>query len=177
MATFTGFFELRSPHTLLAKLRHDLDRLSDPQQYQWQQYAAFDFFVTAEHIVDWMDPDQVANDRDAHARQKAVRESHPLLRLVSQLASGGKHFEAFAKQHQSVAGTEVEGYADDYADDYFVEDLVVTLTPREATELGAPTLSIVEVAQRVIAYWTSQLQPIDDPAAIVHTSTIDAAVR
>jgi len=155
MATSNGFFGVRSPHDLLAKLRHDLDRLTDPQQ-RFHQQAAFDFFVTAEHIVDWLHPDQVANDRAALDRRKAFRASHPLLRLVSHLANSGKHFEAFAKQHRSVAGTEVDGYADDYAENYAAEELVVILTPSEATALGAPTLSVVEVAHRVVAYWASQ---------------------
>jgi len=44
-----GFGELRLPADLLRKLRHDFERMKMSPQ---DQYAAFDFFVTAEHIID-----------------------------------------------------------------------------------------------------------------------------
>ena len=45
MSRFGGFFALGTPADLLKKLRHDFS------------YAAFDFFVTAEHLLDWKYPD------------------------------------------------------------------------------------------------------------------------
>lgn len=48
---FKGLAELRVPHDLVKKLEYDLEQiLKSPQD----QYAALDFFVTAEHIVDWI---------------------------------------------------------------------------------------------------------------------------
>jgi hypothetical protein len=45
-----GFAKIRSVGDLFAKLQHDLHRMhNDPLN----EYAAFDFFVTAEHMVDW----------------------------------------------------------------------------------------------------------------------------
>jgi hypothetical protein len=50
-----GVFELRTPEDLLGKLRVDLKRLeADPLD----QYAAFDFFVSASHMPDWLSPGQ-----------------------------------------------------------------------------------------------------------------------
>lgn len=47
----TGFFDLRGPSDLLAKLNHGLRRLSDNPR---NTYAAFDFFVTPAHMHEWM---------------------------------------------------------------------------------------------------------------------------
>ncbi len=58
MSKFQGFFELATPPDLLKKLRHDLSRV---QQNLTDSYAAFDFFVTAEHILDWKYPDTGGN--------------------------------------------------------------------------------------------------------------------
>jgi hypothetical protein len=96
VSSFKGFAELRDPLDLVKKLEYDLERvLKSPQD----QYAAFDFFVTAEHIVDWIHPD------DRKARME-VRSSSPLLRITSHLANGVKHFEAKAAHHQSVVDVE-----------------------------------------------------------------------
>ena len=44
-----GFFSLKTPHDLLTKLEADRDRIeADPLDV----YAAFDFCVTAWHLVD-----------------------------------------------------------------------------------------------------------------------------
>ncbi|MGQ3685240.1 MAG: hypothetical protein ACUBOA_09600 [Candidatus Loosdrechtia sp.] len=54
MSTYKGFGELKVPRDLLNKLEHDIKRMENSPQ---DQYAAFDFFVTAEHLVDWVHPD------------------------------------------------------------------------------------------------------------------------
>jgi hypothetical protein len=48
-----GVFELRSPADLLAKLGRELERLrTAPNDVD----HAFNFFVTAEHMLDWLHP-------------------------------------------------------------------------------------------------------------------------
>jgi len=87
-----GFAEIQTPTDILLKLEHDLKRMtSDP----FDSYAAFDFFVTAEHILDWIHP----NNR---AARKKIRESDYKLQIVSHLANGIKHFRATAKHHVAV---------------------------------------------------------------------------
>jgi hypothetical protein len=69
------------PRDLLAKIEHDASRVvADPTD----TYAAFDFFVTARHLEDWLD--QYYGER--------VNRFEParLGRLVRSLANGGKHF-------------------------------------------------------------------------------------
>jgi len=48
-----GLFQLQTARDLLAKLGHDYERLRNSPN---DAYVAFDFFVTAEHILDWLHP-------------------------------------------------------------------------------------------------------------------------
>jgi hypothetical protein len=145
MGDFKGFGELQRPEDLVQKLEHDLDRLKNLPQ---DQYAAFDFFVTAEHIIDWLHP----NDR---AAREAKRASSPLLRITSHIANGAKHFEAKAKHHHSVSGVEKERYVEpDYVEEgYFAEPLIVRLTPEEESAIGENPVDVIWLAERVYEYW------------------------
>ena len=94
-----GFANLSRPIDLLFKLRHDRDRMVENPM---DTYAAFDFFVTAEHIVDWQLPDTPSNHK--REERKAFRNSNRLLQITSDIASGAKHFQALASHHDSVDG-------------------------------------------------------------------------
>lgn len=88
-------FELRTPRHLLDKALHDLGRLRDNHL---NAYAAFDFFVTARHIPDWVYPHD-ASKRDALFAQ------HVELRICRHLADGAKHFFLNNPRHRQVQGT------------------------------------------------------------------------
>lgn len=145
MADFQGFGELQKPEDLVRKLKHDLDRLRNSPQ---DQYAAFDFFVTAEHIIDWLHPD----DR---AAREAKRASSPLLRITSHIANGAKHFEAKAKHHRSVSGVEKARYVEPgYAEEgYFADPLIVRLTPDEEKTIGQNPVEAISLAEQVYEFW------------------------
>ncbi len=145
MTDFQGFGELQQPRDLVRKLEHDLDRLMNSPQ---DQYAAFDFFVTAEHIVDWRHPD----DRPA---REAERGSSPLLRITSHIANGAKHFEAKAKHLQYVSGVEKERYVEpgNVEEGFFEEPLMVRLTLGEEQAMGQNPVEVVWLAEQVLAYW------------------------
>jgi hypothetical protein len=49
----SGFFQLKTAQDLFRKLENDFSRIKDDPL---NQYAAFDFFVTAEHMLDWEMP-------------------------------------------------------------------------------------------------------------------------
>src|SRR2546423_882387 len=93
--TYSGLFDLLTPADLLAKLRHDLARIESDRL---DQYALFDFFVTADHMVDWLYP----TDKPGRERE---RGNSPLLQLCYHISSGAKHFRATNPAHRSVAGT------------------------------------------------------------------------
>jgi hypothetical protein len=146
MAKFSGLFELMSAPDLLRKLRHDFTRL---QSNPLDQYAAFDFFVTAEHLVDWFHP------ADESAR-RALRASDPLLQVCSHIANGAKHFEATAKHHTSVVDTSVHHGAFQrgaFQEDAFdVSKLIVRLDGAAATKLGAQ-IEVLQLARRLLQFW------------------------
>ena len=80
-----GVFDLRSPEQLLEKLEADFKRvMADPLD----SYAAFDFFVTAWHLVEWKHPPTC----DGAARS-ALLARCPILRVCEHIAVGAKHFE------------------------------------------------------------------------------------
>jgi hypothetical protein len=81
MKRWQGFSpRLGTPMDLMTKLEHDLARLAERPD---DDYAAWDFFVTAEHMRDWTSP-KPGPPRPADTA---------LLKTVSHLASGGKHFQ------------------------------------------------------------------------------------
>lgn len=114
------------------------------------QYAAFDFFVTAEHILDWIHP-----GRDSEPQRRNLRSKEPLLQIVSHIANGAKHFEAAYGHHKSVSDIEKERYYEPGCVEkgYFEEPLLIHLTENEAKSIGKPTIEAVELAGMVLDYW------------------------
>lgn len=83
-----GFFNLQTPQDLLQKLRHDFGRLKESPL---DSYAAFDFLVTAYHMLEWRYPGKSNN---AKRRQMERDGKSKLLWVCSHLANGSKHFQA-----------------------------------------------------------------------------------
>lgn len=152
MTRWRGFSQqLQTPHDLLRKMSRDLDRM---RLSPGDSFAAFDFFVAAEAIVDWLWP----GDRK---RREAARRLEPA-RTVSHLASGAKHFEATEPRHASVLdvsavpgrGTSVLGRA--------------ILGQMQLGSKGHPSLVIrmadgqtieaISLAASVLAYWEAELR-------------------
>ena len=155
MSRFEGFFELRTPADLLGKLKHDFSRI---KQNCVDTYAAFDFFVTAEHLLDWKYRDEGdPADRDTKTH---LRRNEPLLRVISHLANGAKHFKTTASRHTSVddAHTHKGPFDPTFFDPTFFDTnrLIVELTGDDAIVLG-PEIAVHDLAGRVLAYWENDL--------------------
>ena len=153
MSRFKGFFELKTPSDLLAKLQHDYQRL---QSSPTDTYAAFDFFITGYHILDWLYPDD-------KTRQKQEKDKEILLRVISHIANGSKHFEAKDKNLQSVADTKVqEGVfqGDAFQENAFqVGKLIIQLDGEAALKFGAE-VECLALATQVLQYWENRLPNI-----------------
>jgi hypothetical protein len=148
---FEGFAELRGPLDLLKKLEHDFKRLdASPANH----YAAFDFFSTAEHLVDWLHPGKENKDF-----RKQLRNSSSILRVVSHVANGSKHFRADAPHHKSVESVGYDGYVEPgYVEDGYCEaHLLITLTEKEQTDIGMQTIDALELARRTLQSWREKL--------------------
>ena len=93
-----GFGDLQTVVDLFSKLEHDLGRMKKSPD---NTYAAFDYFVTAEHMIDWMYP----NEKDSCIRSD-LRKNVRMLEIVSHLANRNKHFQATHDRHKSVEEVE-----------------------------------------------------------------------
>ena len=148
MGRLTGFGRLQTPEHLLGKLRHDYSRI---QQEPGDEYAAFDFFVTAEHLLDWLWPGQINR-----SRREQFRSSDPLLEVTSHIASGVKHFVAEAKHHQSVGHADVApaAFSDAFDPGAFQtsDELFVTLDGRAEAQFG-PKIGVRPLGARILAFW------------------------
>jgi hypothetical protein len=148
--TLRGIFELREPIDLFRKLQHDFTRI---QLNALDQYAAFDFFVTAEHILDWLFPGR-ENDK---ARNEA-REKNFIRGVCSHIASGAKHFEVQHSRHASV--TDVAVVSGAFQDGAFQSSafstsrLIVRLDGDAADNLG-DVVECLFLAGLVIKHWES----------------------
>lgn len=149
--TFSGMAELQTPDDLLQKMKFDLDRLKAVSN---DQYAAFDFFITAEHMLDWLHPGY-----SEEAKRRDLRKSNVLLKITAHIANGAKHFEAKAKHHKSVSGIEKQRYVEEgYVEDgYFESPIIVTLSADEGAKLGCSAINVVELAERVLEWWVKFL--------------------
>jgi hypothetical protein len=78
-----GFFKLEDPFDLLQKLEHDLNRL---KAIPTDSYAAFDFFVTATHMPEWIRMVGWTFSPPTEMRTATIFE------LCGKLGNGAKHF-------------------------------------------------------------------------------------
>jgi hypothetical protein len=156
-----GFFKLEDPFDLLRKLEHDFERL---RSNSVDGYAAFDFFVTATHMHEWVRGVGWQWHPPTELRQAAVHK------LCGDLGNGAKHFVLHKKFDNA---TEVrEGWvqsgdwvqAGPWID--MVGDLIIRLNESEATTLGASSITALALAEMVLHSWSEELErrspPIDE---------------
>ncbi|SRR5712692_11511104 len=152
-----GFFELKTASDLLRKLKHDLEQLKkNPRDV----YCAFNFFVTAEHMLDGSYPRQ-------KNRQNNLKKCSVYLLICSHLANGAKHFEVDPNRHKSAADAKStgsywpEGY---FSSNYFPQNywpkgrLVMQLQGSAERQLGKQ-ISVIELAEKVFQFWATEFEP------------------
>jgi hypothetical protein len=139
---------LRTATDLLAKLERDLVRL---QVNPMDSYAAFDFFVTAYHILDWVYPGNVNQQK-----RQDIENDELLLQIASHLANGSKHFELNDRRHKSVedvirheGGFDLEAFDPEAFD---TDELLVLLKGDAAAQFGS-SVSAIELAKKMVEYW------------------------
>ena len=150
-----GAFTLETPHDLLAKLESDYDTLL---QNRDNPYLAYNFFVTAEHMLDWVYPGY-ANK----SQREAERESEVLLQVCSHLAAGSKHFVVEAKHHESVLksvqkrpGNPFTGpFGGPFVPRSGISGLCVDLDGNAKKVLGS-SIHVSKLAKQVLDYWKNQ---------------------
>jgi hypothetical protein len=148
------------PKVLLLKLRHDLARM---EQEPWHPFPAWDFFVTAYHILDWCSPGLRGINRDA---REFIELTEPLIEISGHLATLAKHRRAEATKWDDVSatfGSHILTVNWDSGRLTGMGSLIVALTDEHAAALHCPKhVKAVELARRVLARWEDMLKP---PAA------------
>lgn len=143
----SGFYNIKTPEDLLNKARRDFDKLKNDKS---NIDLAFNYFVTIEHMPDWLRMDKQS--------KKAIKDSSPILRVCSHLASGIKHFEPY-DNYNSVKSVQEDSVYEDgvYEDNVFEKWLTVNLDGDEIVEFGQHKLDAIELGQRVLEYWEDYL--------------------
>lgn len=151
MADFSPFFQL-STIDLLEKLRRDLMRLeADPAN----PFEAFNFFVTAHHLTDWLCPG--LDEKSKKARRRLVASS-AALSACAHIATGAKHYRVDAKHMNSVEATKVHsgGLSSEFSREFDTSRLQVRLKGKAAKVLGTQ-VDAVDLASEVLAFWEANL--------------------
>jgi hypothetical protein len=148
-----GIFELSTAAHLLQKLHYEFALLKkDPDNV----YVTFNFFVTAEHILDWLYPKK-ANKK----KREKERDNSILLQICSHVANGSKHFEVEDPRHQSVSDTThtggywPKGYFPTgyFPEGYFPEsNLIIHLDGDSKNQLGE-SVSVIKLATMIVDFW------------------------
>ena len=145
--TTTGFFELKSPQDLVKKVRHDIARL---RANPIDSYAAFDFFVTARHVPDWLFPRDKSKVAD-------IFKSHVELRICRHLGDGAKHLQATRSTHKQVQDTHRTSdtwggsWGKSWGSSWGTNDLTITLDPQDADTVAlGPSVRAIDLAEKVL---------------------------
>jgi hypothetical protein len=151
------WFDLQTAHDLYTKLGRERQAL---QEEPTSSDIAFNFFVTAWHLLDWKYP----GDGNI-ATRKARRDSEPLLQLLDHLANGLKHFEITQKKHESLQETGVS--SDWFARGWFEPgwfapgwfgggDLIVKLNGPARAAFGSH-ITVLDLAAKVMTFWDNEI--------------------
>lgn len=151
-----GAFGLTTPKDLLGKLERELNQLrASPNNHD----VAHNFFISAEHMLDWLYP-----GRGKRKTRESLRRKTPLLQVVSHLANSSKHYDQLAPHHQSVEDTgKGGGYfgASYFGGSYFGggffggRRLLIKFKGKAITEFGE-SLPVLDVAEKVYAFWQAR---------------------
>lgn len=143
----TGLFALRTAEDLFAKAERDLERL---RKCPDDSDRAFDFFVTARHLPEWV-------YRGSWKDAKRDINGCAVLCIARSVADAGKHFEVTHTNHAGYEGSTAGpiGHRSDKLGDDVHSDtrLRVQLSPVDAEAIndGEQLIGALDLAERVFA--------------------------
>ena len=150
-----GVFGLGSHLELMEKLECEFQQLiANPSN----AYHAYNFFVTAWHLVEWKYPDV----RDTPKRN-ALRDQIPLLQICEHLAVGAKHFEPRSTHLNAVSSSQRSGAwavgvwaRNAWGKDVWSNWLSVSLSG-EAQKSYGDQVRVDDLARKVMDYWRAHI--------------------
>lgn len=148
----SGIFELKTFEDLYSKLKRDYLAF---EQDQLNSDLAFNFFVTAWHLLEWVYPGDCT-------AQKSARDSNIILQICEHLAVGAKHFNPTSRKHKSVKNSDISGGAwakkawapGVWKKGVWGEKLVVYLDGDASNEFGNQAYAI-DLAKAALEFWKS----------------------
>lgn len=149
---FQGLFALKTSEDLLEKLRREYERLN---QSPIDSDIAFNFFVTAEHLIDWVYHGQINKNKRTNLRDNDV-----LLQVCSHIANGSKHFVAESKHHKTVSDTSIMDGAfqsNAFQTDAFQVPCLLIQLEGEAQKKFGRSIEVLTLANQVLKYWESYI--------------------
>lgn len=150
MTKLHGVFLLRTPHDMLDKLEADFIRFKEADPLESAaHYAAFDFFVTAEHLAEWQ-------GRATDVSIASLR-NYPDGAVVAHIASGAKHFTVSDPRHTSVKDTSIRLHARPQPDGFHTDALPVSRKLVVEREDGVNENALA-IAERVLTHWNSVIK-------------------
>ena len=122
----------------------DVDRLcsADPTSRE-AQYTAFDFFVCAEHLADWV--------KNATGGTLFQHRSYADGSLVSHVANGAKHFRVDVNRHTEAKDTKVA--SDAFQSGAFHDHAFQTVDQLVIEMENGTVVPALAGAQRVLSHW------------------------
>ena len=148
-----GIFGLTNSADLYNKLEWEYYSLKKEPQ---NPYHAYNFFVTAWHLLEWKYPDNIKV-------RKEVKEANPILKICEHIAVGAKHFAPKNPNLESVEGSTISGVwgggicaQGTWEEGVWAEWLEVSLTG-DAQHLFGDTIKAHELAVHVMEFWKNQL--------------------
>jgi len=145
-----GFIELNNVTDYWEKLLHDYDELKKSDE---DAYKAFNFFVTAYHLLDWI-------FEGKYPEERTKLNNIPLLKICSHIANGIKHFEPI--RHDAVKEVEKEGVYEEvvYEEGIYERPIIIHLDDDFITGIGN-SIRISDLADKVIEFWKKELSDRD----------------
>jgi hypothetical protein len=150
--TMRGFFDLQTPEDLLHKLEREYAQL---QQNPEDVDLAYNFFITAENMPEWVK----GGGRKGKAFKHKIQQQEIVLIIGHELATGAKHVSS-GSQRPAVRAATREGWVASgwVAPGWVAAPLIVRLSPEQATAVGQEAVNMLELASRVLAFWQQYLR-------------------
>ncbi len=139
-----GLFQMKTAKDLFAKLEWEFENFRKDPSNPW---IAFNFFVTAEHLPDWIN-------------RKDLKGNHSILRICSHLANSGKHYKSNKK---SVVDAFRNGVVDEDVceNGVFEEWLTIRLPEEEANTMKTSEIDGIPLAEKVVEWWRNYFRDND----------------
>lgn len=145
-----GVWNIRTSEQLLAKLEHDLERM---QAAPTDARPAFDFFVTAFHLADWV------HDGDEDAARAMVKGER-LLTIAGHIANKTKHFELREGNWTQVEGTPIPARTRPGLNGLSMSNrsgLVIRLDQDYSLKMGRRDLPALVLAAQLLKFWRDEI--------------------